>query len=91
MAARTARFVCALAVVDGRRDSAAVVFEADGVIEGEIAARPSGAGGFGYDPIFYYPPFTATLADVSQEAKVRVAHRGQAFRKLRDWLEGRGT
>lgn len=78
----TARFVCALALVsDGR-----VLFETTGVVEGEIAAAPSGAGGFGYDPIFYYPPYAATLADVTQEQKSAVAHRGYAFRALGEWL-----
>jgi XTP/dITP diphosphohydrolase len=81
-APRTARFVCALAVVDG----GAVVFETIGTIEGEIADTPRGNGGFGYDPIFYYPPHGTTLADVSQHAKLAVAHRGQAFRQLADWL-----
>jgi XTP/dITP diphosphohydrolase len=94
-APRTARFVCALAVVhgsadgsvDGGVDGGGVLFEATGVVEGEIATVASGKGGFGYDPIFFYPPYRATLAEVSQEEKLRVAHRGQAFRKLRQWLE----
>jgi XTP/dITP diphosphohydrolase len=84
---RTARFVCALAMVE--RDT--VVFETTGTVEGEIAARPGGTGGFGYDPIFYYPPYGATLAEVNQEQKLRVAHRGQAFRHLAKWLRGRET
>jgi XTP/dITP diphosphohydrolase len=83
-APRTARFTCALAVVDG---TGRVVFETHGVVEGEIATVPRGAGGFGYDPIFYYPPYRATLAEVSQHDKLVVAHRGQAFRALRRWLE----
>jgi XTP/dITP diphosphohydrolase len=79
---RTARFVCALTLVrDGR-----VLYETTGVVEGEIATVPSGTGGFGYDPIFYYPPFSATLADVTQEQKSSVAHRGYAFRALGEWL-----
>jgi XTP/dITP diphosphohydrolase len=81
---RTARFVCALcAVRDGQ-----IVFETEGTVEGEIAAAPSGAAGFGYDPIFYFPPYGCTLADVNEEDKLRVAHRGEAFRALRSWLEG---
>jgi XTP/dITP diphosphohydrolase len=82
-APRTARFVCALAVVGNGH----VVYETTGTVEGEIAASPSGSGGFGYDPIFYYPPYQATLADVTQQAKVTVAHRGVAFRKLASWLK----
>jgi XTP/dITP diphosphohydrolase len=80
---RTARFVCAVAVVANSR----VVYETTGTVEGEIAPAPSGAGGFGYDPIFYYPPYGLTLADVTQEEKIRVAHRGIAFRRLASWLE----
>jgi len=81
-AARTARFVCAVAVADGDR----IVFEARGTIEGLIAAEPRGTGGFGYDPIFYYPPFASTLAEAG-ERKSSVSHRGQAFRQLRGFLE----
>ena len=64
-----------------------IVYETTGVVEGEIAAAPSGAGGFGYDPIFYYPPYDRTLADVSEAEKLRVAHRGVAFRALAAWLK----
>jgi non-canonical purine NTP pyrophosphatase (RdgB/HAM1 family) len=87
-APRTARFVCALAFV---RDGG-VAFETTMTVEGEIAATPSGTAGFGYDPIFYFPPYGTTLADVDQEAKLRVAHRGKAFRAFADWLaeHGRG-
>ena len=79
---RTARFICALAVVgDG-----ALLFEATGRIEGEISDAPRGNAGFGYDPIFHYPPFGRTLAEVTDAEKLRVAHRGHAFRKLGEWL-----
>ncbi len=80
-----ARFVCALAVAHDRH----ILFEARGVVEGRIAESPRGSFGFGYDPIFYYPPFGRTLAEVSQEQKARVSHRGQAFRQLRAFLERR--
>ena len=80
--ARTARFVCALAVVQSGR----VVYETRGVGEGEITRPPRGSGGFGYDPIFFYPPYQCTLAEVSQPSKLHVAHRGQAFRALAEWL-----
>jgi XTP/dITP diphosphohydrolase len=82
-APRTARFICALAAASG----ASVVFETAGVIEGEISAAPRGTHGFGYDPIFVYPPYGRTLAELDDEDKLRVAHRGHAFRKLRRWLE----
>ena len=79
----TARFICALAGVRGGQ----VVFETTGVIEGEISPEPRGTGGFGYDPIFLYPPYAQTLAEVNDADKLRVAHRGHAFRSLRTWLE----
>jgi len=78
-----ARFVCALALVKGDR----VLFQARGTIEGTIAPAPRGAGGFGYDPIFYYPPHGCTLAEATEEQKSAVSHRGQAFRKLRAFLD----
>jgi XTP/dITP diphosphohydrolase len=82
-ASRAARFVCALAVA--RADT--ILFETTGTIEGEIADRPRGDRGFGYDPIFSYPPYGRTLAEVDDESKRRVAHRGVAFRALAAWLE----
>ena len=81
-ATSSARFVCALAVADANE----VLFEARGTVEGEIAPEPRGDGGFGYDPIFYYPPFRCTLAEAG-DRKSTVSHRGAAFRQLRDWLE----
>jgi XTP/dITP diphosphohydrolase len=78
---RAARFVCAVAVVENGQ----ILFETTGTIEGEIAS-PRGEHGFGYDPIFYYPPYRSTLAEVSEGAKLAVAHRGQAFRALASWL-----
>jgi XTP/dITP diphosphohydrolase len=80
---RSARFVCALAVAAGDR----IVFEARGVVEGTIAPEPRGSGGFGYDPIFFYPPFGCTLAEAG-DRKSSVSHRGAAFQKLREWLLG---
>ena len=82
---RTARFVCALAVVDGER----IAFETTGTVEGEIAAAPAGTRGFGYDPIFYYPPYGATLAELGENDKLIIAHRGKAFRALADWLQSK--
>ena len=83
----TARFVCALALVNGDD----VLFEAKGTVEGQITREPRGAHGFGYDPIFYYPPFGCTLAEVPADRKSSVSHRGQAFRALRRHLEGRSA
>ena len=79
---RAARFVCALALADTH----GVLFEARGTMEGEIAPEPRGEGGFGYDPIFYYPAFGRTLAQAG-ERKSDVSHRAQAFRALRAYLE----
>ena len=86
VASSAARFVCALAVAR----PGAIVFEARGVVEGTIAAEPRGAGGFGYDPIFFYPPFGCTLAEVTGERKAEVSHRGRAFRQLRQFVESGG-
>jgi XTP/dITP diphosphohydrolase len=77
-----ARFVCALAVADG----ANILYEARGTIEGRVNDAPRGDGGFGYDPIFYYPPLGLTLAELDEGAKASVSHRGQAFRQLREHL-----
>jgi XTP/dITP diphosphohydrolase len=82
-----ARFVCALALARAGE----VLFDARGTIEGRITSPPRGSGGFGYDPIFFYPPFNCTLAEVPAERKSSVSHRGQAFGALREYLEGRGT
>jgi XTP/dITP diphosphohydrolase len=76
-----ARFVCALALArDGE-----VLFETRGVVEGRIAPEPKGSGGFGYDPIFFYPPLGCTLAEAGR-LKAAASHRGEAFRALRAWL-----
>jgi XTP/dITP diphosphohydrolase len=78
-----ARFVAHVAVArDGR-----IVFEATRAVEGRIAPEPRGTYGFGYDPIFFYPPYDCTLAEVEGEKKALVSHRGKAFRLLRDWLQ----
>ena len=77
-----ARFVCALAVAEGDR----ILFEAEGRVEGRITREPRGTGGFGYDPIFFYPPYGRTLAEVTAEEKAAVSHRGVAFGKLRQAL-----
>jgi XTP/dITP diphosphohydrolase len=77
----SARFICALALAEGER----VLFETQGTVEGRIASEPKGEGGFGYDPIFYYPPFGCTLAEAG-ERKSAVSHRGAAFRALRAYL-----
>jgi XTP/dITP diphosphohydrolase len=78
----TARFVCSVAVA--RAD--AIIFEARGTVEGEIVPEPRGSNGFGYDPIFFYPPLGCTLAELGREQKATVSHRGKAFSALRRFL-----
>jgi len=79
---RGARFTSAVAAVrDGR-----VLFQAEETVEGRIAEEPRGRNGFGYDPIFFYPPFGKTFGEVSGPAKDRVSHRGKSFARLREFL-----
>ena len=80
-----ARFVCVVALAEGD----AVTAETRGTIHGHIAPHPAGTGGFGYDPIFFYPPYGCTLAEVSPERKDAVSHRGAAFKELRRLLASR--
>ena len=72
---RTARFVCALALV--RPDG--FEWTTLGVCEGRIARSLSGAGGFGYDPLFFYPPVGLTFAEIPLAEKNRISHRGRAL------------
>jgi XTP/dITP diphosphohydrolase len=81
---RTARFVTALAVARGNE----ILFETETSVEGEIALAASGAHGFGYDPIFWYPPFEVTTAQLPDSDKAVISHRARAFRDLHRWLRG---
>jgi XTP/dITP diphosphohydrolase len=80
----TARYVCAVAVSEGR--SPGILFECEATVEGEIWPEPRGTHGFGYDPIFYYPSYNRTFGEIDDAAKLAVAHRGRAFRLLETWL-----
>lgn len=82
----TARFVCAVALVE----AGDVQFDARGTVEGFIAPEPRGSGGFGYDPIFYYPPFGCTLAEAGVR-KSEVSHRAAAFARLKSYLLAGGA
>ena len=82
-ATNAARFVCALALA-GRGN---VIFETTGVVEGALAPKPVGTGGFGYDPIFFYPPYGRTFGEVTPDQKLVVSHRGEAIRALKAHLE----
>jgi XTP/dITP diphosphohydrolase len=79
---RGARYV-AVAVV-ARPDGEARAFR--GEVRGRLLTTPRGAGGFGYDPLFFYEPYGATFAEVSDERKHAVSHRGAAFARLVEWL-----
>lgn len=82
---RGAQFVCAIAYIE--QDGSEHVFT--GIVEGTIASKITGEGGFGYDPIFYYPPYQTTLANVSEDMKNKVSHRGRALAQLVAYLEER--
>ena len=66
------------------------VIQARGEVHGELLRAPAGTGGFGYDPIFYYPPFGKTLAEVTPEEKNQVSHRAVALRAFYDKLKEEG-
>lgn len=80
---RTARFVCAIAAVfaDGRK------MVTRGTIEGRIGYEEKGEGGFGYDPIFYVPEFGKTTAELTEDEKNAVSHRGRALRAMKEELK----
>jgi len=75
---RSAHFVCAIALAKRGRALAIVTDRADG----QILEAPRGSGGFGYDPVFYFPAAKKTFAELSAEEKNRHSHRGKAFRKF---------
>lgn len=74
---RTAHFVCVICLVVEKR-----IIEVTGRVDGEISLEPRGQSGFGYDPVFYYPPLCKTLAEMSLEEKGKISHRGRALGKL---------
>ncbi|HQP97958.1 MAG TPA: RdgB/HAM1 family non-canonical purine NTP pyrophosphatase [bacterium] len=79
---RTGRFICAAVIAcEGK-----VIFETEQSVEGVITSKPRGSGGFGYDPLFFYPPFGATFAEVPIEQKHAVSHRGKALAEVRMFL-----
>ena len=82
---RSARFVTALVVARAGE----ILFETEATVEGEIAREAAGEHGFGYDPIFYYPPYQLTTAQVPDRDKAVVSHRARAFRDLLRWLTTR--
>jgi XTP/dITP diphosphohydrolase len=85
LSGRTARFICVIALADG--DRMCGLFR--GAVEGEIVNEPRGTGGFGYDPLFYYPPFGCTFGEATADQKLAVSHRGQALRAMLEFVEQR--
>lgn len=79
---RRARFVCAIALA--RREQLLHVVR--GSVEGELLTEARGIHGFGYDPLFFYPPFGRTFGEVDDALKFSVSHRGTALRQLLAWL-----
>ncbi len=75
---RAARFVCVIALVEGSK----LLGTFRGAVEGRIVDSPRGPHGFGYDPLFFYPPFGCTFGEAEPERKLAVSHRGQALRSL---------
>jgi XTP/dITP diphosphohydrolase len=80
-AKRTARFVCVLALC-APKSHGAKEWTVRESCEGRIAFSPKGHSGFGYDPIFFYPPLGKTFGEIDRETKATVSHRGKALKKL---------
>jgi XTP/dITP diphosphohydrolase len=84
---RSARFVCVIAVArDGQ-----FLNSFRGQAEGLLLDSPRGSGGFGYDPLFYFPSIQKTFAELTPEEKAQYSHRGAAFRQFLDWYLTPGT
>ena len=83
---RQAQFVCVISFItpDGR------VIQARGEIHGELTREPAGENGFGYDPIFYYPPLGKTTAELSPEEKNQVSHRANALKLFYEKMKEAG-
>jgi XTP/dITP diphosphohydrolase len=83
---RQAQFVCVITFITPEGQT----IQARGEIHGELLREPKGENGFGYDPIFYYPPFGKTTAEIPAEEKHRVSHRGNALRVFYEKLKEAG-
>jgi XTP/dITP diphosphohydrolase len=84
---RTAKYACVIALARHGKILTVVEGRAEGLIQDEA----KGTEGFGYDPYFNYPPLNKTFAELSMEEKFGVSHRGEAFRKLLDYLQSSGA
>jgi XTP/dITP diphosphohydrolase len=80
---RTARFVCVVALAESGR----LLQTFRGEVEGQVTDAPRGSNGFGYDPIFFYPPFGCTFGQAPLERKMKVSHRSRALQAMRDYLD----
>ena len=78
---RSARFICAMCLFSQER-----TIEVEGAVEGEILGEPRGQDGFGYDPLFFYPPLGKTFAELTRDEKNQVSHRARALEALRQEL-----
>jgi XTP/dITP diphosphohydrolase len=85
-ASRAALYRCVCALANGGN----LLASFSGACQGEIAPAPRGTGGFGYDPIFLFPPLDKTFAEIDPAEKDRVSHRGAAFRSLIEHYKSRG-
>ena len=83
---RQAQFVCVITMVTPEGQ----MIQARGEIHGELTREPRGENGFGYDPIFYYPPFGKTTAELSPEEKNSVSHRGNALKLFYEKMKEAG-
>lgn len=79
---RRARFVCVIAAARDGRTLATFL----GTAEGRILSHPRGSHGFGYDPLFFFPPLLRSFGELTSEEKAAVSHRGEAFRKFLEWF-----
>jgi XTP/dITP diphosphohydrolase len=82
IANRTARFVCAIALATEGR----LVETFRGEVEGRLLDAPRGDTGFGYDPLFFYPPFGCTFGEAPLDRKMEVSHRAEALRRMKAYL-----
>ena len=80
---RTARFICCMCLAKSEE----IIIEAKGTLEGIILEEEVGSNGFGYDPIFFIPSLNKTIAQLSQEQKNSISHRGNALKKLKEQIQ----
>jgi len=82
---RAARFVCVVAAAE----RGTLIHTFRGVVEGVVLHQPRGSHGFGYDPLFYYPPFDCSFGELHPNRKLEVSHRGSALAQMTAFLVSR--